>query len=405
MFSKIPNDLYEHGLSATTLATYLVLTHEADKSGLVRGLSTTEIGNQIGLTREAIRPALKALQTVGFIRVIPKNGTESDYEVSIPQSKYHPIDSSILSLGLTKTVVAVYMYYARCANNEERLAYPSRNTVREKTGVHPSTITEVLKELDSKGLVSRIDRIKYLVPRNLQTETILPAKLDDFKYSNLQTETILNTIEPANLGDTKKRPTDLDPKKQIKTSKNKYNNKKTNVVSMDREIIELREQLAYQLGVNVNDMKLSTLKKWTSIYGVEYLKDRVAQLSATILSGREIDAPLGYLAWLLRNHDVSLSLSNNRSTFDRATSHKEKPDIQNIASIILINDTEKLKALEDLADELNQRNLVEFDAIKSFLKSERGYEEKELQQLPWFIERFILPMQTNNWSHSELIML
>lgn len=79
---------------------------------------------------------------------------ENRIEMHVP---YFQIPNGIFEIGLTPQQIAAYCYLARCANQGSK-AFPSYNTIANKTGMSRSTAIRVVAELEELKLIRKIIR-------------------------------------------------------------------------------------------------------------------------------------------------------------------------------------------------------------------------------------------------------
>lgn len=65
---------------------------------------------------------------------------------------FFQVPNDIFDIGLGKFELLVYLYLARCANNNEK-AYPSLNTIADKTSISRSSVQKAIKGLEEKKLI------------------------------------------------------------------------------------------------------------------------------------------------------------------------------------------------------------------------------------------------------------
>jgi predicted transcriptional regulator len=70
-------------------------------------------------------------------------------EMTVP---FFQAPNDIFDIGLGKFELLVYLYLARCANNNEK-AYPSLNTIADKTSISRSSVQKAIKGLEEKKLI------------------------------------------------------------------------------------------------------------------------------------------------------------------------------------------------------------------------------------------------------------
>ena len=76
------------------------------------------------------------------------------------QVPYFQIPNDIFEIGLEKHELLVYMYLARCGNQGNR-AFPSYNTIANKTGISRRKVIDCVKVLEDKRLLVKETRYNY----------------------------------------------------------------------------------------------------------------------------------------------------------------------------------------------------------------------------------------------------
>lgn len=73
---------------------------------------------------------------------------------------YFQVPNDIFEIGLDKHELLVYMYLARCGNQESK-AFPSYNKIAEKTGISRRKVIDTIKVLEDKTLLVKEKRYNF----------------------------------------------------------------------------------------------------------------------------------------------------------------------------------------------------------------------------------------------------
>lgn len=83
--------------------------------------------------------------------------SNSKLKMEVP---YFQVPNDIFNLNLDKHEILVYFYLARCSNQGSK-AFPSYNTIAKKCKVSRRTAISAIKNLESKGILSKETRYNF----------------------------------------------------------------------------------------------------------------------------------------------------------------------------------------------------------------------------------------------------
>ena len=72
------------------------------------------------------------------------------------KSNYSKIPNVAFELGLNCKQLAVFLYLCRCANNGQ--AYPTYDTIAQKTGMSSRTVKRIIPQLEEMGIIKKNNR-------------------------------------------------------------------------------------------------------------------------------------------------------------------------------------------------------------------------------------------------------
>jgi|WetSurMetagenome_2_1015567.scaffolds.fasta_scaffold181471_1 hypothetical protein len=87
------------------------------------------------------------------------------------ENKYFIAPNKIFEIGLKPNEISIYMYLLRCGNNST--AFPSYNTIANKTGMSRDTAIRVVKKLIDIELIIKTTRTKTIITKKLNNEITL----------------------------------------------------------------------------------------------------------------------------------------------------------------------------------------------------------------------------------------
>jgi predicted transcriptional regulator len=110
----------------------------------------------------------------------------------IMEVPFFQVPNDIFELGLSTNEMMVFFYLARCGNNG-KVAFPSYNTIADKTGTSKSTVIRVIKNLEEKGLIVKQIRKDYETGRNKSNTYKVAVNLSQLKNDGVtQTQGIVS---------------------------------------------------------------------------------------------------------------------------------------------------------------------------------------------------------------------